>query len=213
MRREGRGGALLSALLALFVAIGAAEAGQVQSDVPDRIDPRARYLIFIQGPAPGEPVANAFAGLGFEVVTERRPASPDPYDLARKASAQVRKLALAGVPPPRIAIMGYDVGGAAALAVSALLRDADLSYVVLAGCGLDERYNRFATQLADQMAGRALHLWEKTDTQAESCQLAFSKAKALDSDEKLLSNGGGHEMFGEADRFWIDLVMAFLDRK
>ena len=65
---------------------------------------------------------------------------------------------------------------------------------------LDDRYNRFAVQFADQMTGRALHLWEKSDLQAESCQLAFSKAKALDSDEKLLSNGGGHEMFGEAER-------------
>src|SRR5689334_4740391 len=116
MGRGGRGVALLSALLALLVATGACEAGQVRADIPDKIDPRARYLIFIQGPAPGEPVATAFADLGFEVVTERRPATPDPYELARKASAQVRKLALAGVTPLRIAVMGYDVGGAAALA-------------------------------------------------------------------------------------------------
>jgi hypothetical protein len=214
MRRRGsRAGASVLVLLALLVAPGSVGAGQVQSDVPERIDPRARYLIFIQGPAPGEPVATAFANRGFEVVTERRLPNPDPFDLARKATGQVRKLLLGGVASPRIGIMGYDVGGTAALVASALLQDPDLSYVVLAGCGLDERYMRFATQLADQMAGRVLHLWEKTDTQAESCQLAFSRAKTLDSDEKLLSNGGGHEMFGEVDPFWVDLVMAFLDRK
>ncbi len=211
MRRSGsRAGTLLLALLAL---IGAAEAGGVRSDVSDRIDPKARYLIFIQGPAPGEPVANAFANRGFEVVTERRNPGPDPFDLARKTAEQVRKLLVGGVPSPRIAIMGYDVGGMAALVASARIRDPDLSFVVLAGCGLDDRFERFATQLADQMVGRVLHLWEKTDPHAESCQLAFSKAKALESDEKLLSNGGGHEMFGEADPFWIDLVMAFLDRR
>jgi hypothetical protein len=214
MRRRGsRGGLVLLALLASLTLVDPARAGQVRSEVPDPIDPRARYLIFIQGPAPGEAVANAFAGRGFEVVTERRLPNPDPFDLARKASTQVRRLLAGGVASPRIAVMGYDVGGTAALVAAALLRDADLSYVVLAGCGLDERYTRFATQLADQMAGRALHLWEKTDPQAESCQLAFSKAKALESDEKLLSNGGGHEMFAEADPFWIDLVIAFLDRK
>ena len=210
MRGGGRAAALLLALLALA---GVAEAGQVRSDVPERIDPGARYLIFIQGPAPGEPVANAFAHRGFEVLTERRPANPDPFDLARRAAEQVRKLVVGGVTPPRIAIMGFDIGGTAALIASARIKDPDLSYVVLAGCGLDDRYERFAIQLADQMAGRMLHLWEKTDPQAESCQLAFSKAKSLASDEKLLSNGGGHEMFGEVDPFWIDLVMAFLDRR
>ena len=210
MRRGGRAAALLLALLALT---GMAEAGQVRSDVPDRIDPSARYLIFIQGPAPGEPVANAFAHRGFEVLTERRNPNPDPFDLARRAGEQIRKLMAGGVTAPRIAVMGYDVGGTAALVAAARIRDPDLSYVVLAGCGLDERYERFATQAADQMTGRVLHLWEKTDPQAESCQLAFSKAKALESDEKLLSNGGGHEMFGEPDPFWIDLVMAFLDRR
>lgn len=215
MRRGGRAAALLLALLALllFAHVGVAEAGQVRPDVPEKVDPSARYLIFIQGPAPGEQVANAFAHRGFEVLTERRNPNPDPFDLARRVGDQVRKLMAGGVAAPRIAVMGYDVGGTAALITSARLKDAALSYVVLAGCGLDDRYERFATQLADQMAGRVLHLWEKTDPQAESCQLAFSKAKLLESDEKLLSNGGGHEMFGEVDPFWIDLVMAFLDRR
>ena len=208
-----RGGGTLAALLLAFIALGGAEAGQVRSDVPDRIDPQARYLIFIQGPAPGEAVANAFANRGFEVLTERRNPDPDPFDLARRAGEQVRKLMVGGVSTPRIAVMGFDVGGTAALVTAARLKDPDLSYVVLAGCGLDERYDRFAAQLADQMVGRVLHLWEKTDPAAESCQLAFSKAKALDSDEKMLSNGGGHEMFGEPDPFWIDLVVAFLDRR
>ncbi|MSP48404.1 MAG: hypothetical protein EXQ95_03645 [Alphaproteobacteria bacterium] len=211
--RGGRGGVLVLALVAFLVATGFSEAGQVRADVPETVDPHARYLIFIQGPAPGEAVANAFAGRGFEVVTERRNPNPDPFDLARKATGQVRRLLLGGISASRIGIMGFDVGGTAALVAAALLRDAELSYVVLAGCGIDDRYYRFATQLADQMAGRALHLWEKTDQQAESCQLAFSKSKTLESDEKLLSNGGGHEMFGEADPFWMDLVLAFLERR
>ena len=210
---QGRVATLLLALATILCLSPGAEAGQVRDEVPDQIDPKARYLIFIQGPAPGELVATAFANRGFEVVTERRKPNPDPFDLARKAIGQIRKLREAGVAPPRIALMGFDQGGAAVLIASALMRDPELSYVVLAGCGLDDRYRRFATQLADQMTGRLLHLWEKTDTQAESCQFALSKARELDSDEKLLSNGGGHEMFGEVDAFWIDLVMAFLDRR
>lgn len=214
MRARGsRAAVLLLVVATIFAGTAGARAGQVQAEVPDRIDPRARYLIFIQGPAPGELVAQAFANRGFEVVTERRRPNPDPFDLARKASGQIRKLREAGVPSPRIALMGFDQGGAAALIASALMRDSELSYVVLAGCGLDDRYRRFAAQLGDQMTGRLLHLWEKTDTQAESCQFALSKARELDSDEKLLSNGGGHEMFGDVDAFWIDLVMAFLDRR
>ncbi len=210
---QGKVAALLLALATILCLSAGARAGQVRDEVPDRIDPKARYLIFIQGPAPGELVATAFANRGFEVVTERRKPNPDPFDLARKATGQIRKLREAGVASPRIALMGFDQGGAATLIASALMRDPELSYVVLAGCGLDDRYRRFATQLADQMTGRLLHLWEKTDTQAESCQFALSKAPELDSDEKLLSNGGGHEMFGEVDAFWIDLVMAFLDRR
>jgi len=214
MRKRGKTGrALLLALVAWLAVPAIGAAGQVTAEVPEKIDPKARYLIFIQGPAPGELVAGAFANRGFEVVTERRLPNPDPFDLARKASNQVRRLIAGGVAAPRIAVMGFDVGGTAALVASALLGEPELSYVVLAGCGIDDRYNRFAASIAEQMAGRVLHLWEKTDTQAESCQLAFSKAKALASDEKLLSNGGGHEMFGEVDAFWIDLVMAFLDRK
>lgn len=210
---EGRVATLLLALATILCLATGARAGQVLAEIPDQINPGSRYLIFIQGPAPGELVAQAFANRGFEVVTERRKPNPDPFDLARKATGQIRKLRDAGVTSPRIALMGYDQGGAAALIASALLGESDLSYVVLAGCGLDDRYRRFASQLADKMTGRLLHLWEKTDTQAESCQFALSKARELDSDEKLLSNGGGHEMFGEVDAFWIDLVMAFLERR
>jgi len=214
MKKQGKtAGALLLALVAWLATPFVVAAGQITSDVPEKLNPQARYLIFIQGPAPGELVSGAFANRGFEVVTERRPPNPDPGDLGRRASNQVRRLLAGGASAQRIAVMGFDVGGTAALVASALLREPELSYVVLAGCGLDDRYNRFAASIAEQMAGRVLHLWEKTDTLAESCQLAFSKAKNLDSDEKLLSNGGGHEMFGEVDAFWIDLVMAFLDRK
>ncbi len=120
---QGKVAALLLALATILCLSAGARAGQVRDEVPDRIDPKARYLIFIQGPAPGELVATAFANRGFEVVTERRKPNPDPFDLARKATGQIRKLREAGVASPRIALMGFDQGGAATLIASALMRD------------------------------------------------------------------------------------------
>jgi hypothetical protein len=199
--------------VAIVLALVDAEAGQVYSDTPPQIDPKGHYLIFLQGPVAGEPVAQGFARRGFDVVTERRPPAADPLDAARKAMAQVRRLLEGGVPGSRIAVAGYDQGGTSAMIAAALLKDPSISYVVLAGCGLDDRYQRFAAQLADQMAGRMLHLWEKTDPQAESCQLAFSRAPQLDSDEKLLSHDRGPEVFWDAAPLWMDLVQGFLHRR
>jgi predicted esterase len=203
-------------LPAFFCAVSlsfAANAGEIYPELPAELDPQRFYLIFLQGPVAGEPVARGFARRGFEVVTERRRPSSDPLEQARKTMAQVTALLQGGVPGSRIAVAGYDLGGTAAMIASALIRDPSISYVVLAGCGLDERYERFAAQLADQMAGRMLHLWEKTDPRAESCQYAFSQAPQLDSDEKLLSNDGGHELFWEPAPFWMDILQQFLERR
>jgi hypothetical protein len=203
-------------LAAFFVALSmitAAQAGEVRPELPMQPDPQRSYLIFLQGPVAGEPVAQGFARRGFEVVTQRRSPSSDPLEQARKTFQQVTTLLHSGVPASRIAVAGYDLGGTAAMIAAALIKDPSISYVVLAGCGLDDRYERFADGLAEEMAGRMLHLWEKTDPQAESCQHAFSKAPRLDSDEKLLSNNGGHELFWEPAPFWMDIVQRFLDQR
>jgi hypothetical protein len=203
----------LAALFCTLSIVSAAQAGDIHPELPTQLDPQRSYLIFLQGPVAGEPVARGFARRGFEVVTERRRPSSDPLEQARKTFAQVTTLLQSGVPGSRIAVAGYDLGGTAAMIASALIKDPSISYVVLAGCGLDERYERFATQLADQMAGRMLHLWEKTDPKAESCQYAFSQAPRLESDEKLLSNIGGEELFWEPAPFWMDIVQQFLEQR
>jgi dienelactone hydrolase len=219
-----RGGphALLAAALLVFAP--AAGAGSVYSAVPDPVDPKARWAIFLHGrivelqgrqgvhpefgPYAFDAIVGALAGRGLEVVAQVRPASTT-HEYSGRVAGQVRKLKAAGVPSGHITVIGFSKGGALARRASAELGDASVGFVILAGCPKKEEG---LEPWVPKMAGRMLSLYDASDEMVGSCTPAFRKAPAVEGSETVLRVGKRHGTFFEPQPEWLDPVAAFANR-
>jgi len=120
--------------------------------------------------------------------------------------AQVQSLLAAGVPPRRIAVVGFSKGGAIALVAASRLRHPEVRFVSLAGCG-DWLFKRFKIDLT----GPVLSLYDKADDLATSCARVLSAgSNAAQRREILLQVGKGHGTFYRPDPAWLDPLAAWL---
>ena len=222
-RRNGRRlTAAGTAVAALLLLAWRPAAGSVSSGLPRRIDPRADYLIFLHGriveehgPHPTDPrfgayeyqgILDSLAARGFAVVGEVRPQGTEIAAYAGHVVAQVRSLLAAGVPPRRIAVVGFSKGGAIALVAASRLRHPEVRFVSLAGCG-DWLFKSFKIDLT----GPVLSLYDAADDLATSCASVLSAGgNAAQRREILLHVGRGHGTFYRPDPAWLDPLAAWL---
>lgn len=188
------------AATAIFVLSMAApaSAGAVHTDVPETVDPNARYLIYLHGARPesfplSEPhptrgifkynkIVSAFAAGGLEVISELRIEKTNPRRYARtRTLEQVKALIAKGVPAHHITVAGFSKGGLMALIVATQAKQPKqpkLNIVNMAGCGKGQfrkAYENFLANDASKMSG------------AKSAQLAF--------EEIVLEVGAGQDTF------------------
>ena len=192
---------------------------QIVAEVPEVIDPDARYLIYLHGAIieragvrPTHPefgvyeyreILEVFAERGFVVISEARPAGTDGTVYAEKAADQVRTLFAAGVPPEHIMVVGFSKGGGIAITVSSILSEERLNFVFMGACGswLDSR-----PQIVPH--GRLLALREASDDLVGSCEGLFARAAGDGGREEItLELGGGHGAFYRPRPGWIDPVV------
>jgi hypothetical protein len=213
---------LLSFLLLPAVALAAG--GAVLSELPKPIDPRGDYLLYLhgriieeEGPRPTSPrfgvyeyrqILDTFAGRGFTVVSEVRPKGTEVAAYAGKVAGQVRALLAAGVPPERIAVVGFSKGGGITLAAAALLlKDRpNVRFVSLAGCAGGRKLD---------LPQPILSLYDSVDDLSTSCGEGFSAAPArtpFEHREIVLHVGKGHGTFYRPDPAWVEPVVEWLRR-
>lgn len=207
-------------------ATTAAHSGAIHGDVPDSVDPRARYLIYLhgaiietQGRRPTHPelgvyeydqILGALAARGFQVISEARPAGTEVPAYAAKVAAQVRRLADAGVPPERIAVAGHSKGGMITIGASSLLDLPDVRFVILAGC-----FGGISRVRDTPLSGHVLSIYDATDRLAGSCAPLFAQAEAagrgpLSHDEIRIDTGHGHGAFYEPREAWLAPIVRWL---
>jgi acetyl esterase/lipase len=189
---------------------------QIYDEVPDAIDPSARYLIYLHGAIieragvrPTHPkfgtyeyrkILEAFADRGLVVISEARPEGTDGMLYAATVADQVRELLAAEVPPEHITVVGFSKGGGIAIATSSMLANDDLNFVFVAACNpwLDSRPEIIAR-------GRLLSLRESSDDLADSCEGLFERSPSRhDHQEILLELGGGHGAFYRPQPEWLN---------
>jgi len=192
---------------------------QILSDVPEEIDPTARYLIYLHGAIieragvrPTHPefgvyeyqeILEVLAGHGFVVISEARPAGTDGTAYAARVADQVRALIKDGVPPEHIVVVGFSKGGGIAITASSILSEDSLNFVFMGACGpwLDSR-------LEIVPHGRLLALREASDDLVGSCEGLFARATSEgEQKEIILELGGGHGAFYRPRPEWIDPVV------
>ncbi len=166
--------------------------GVVLSDLPQRIDTKARYLFYLHGriveeqgvravspqhgPYEYAQILDTLAGRGFVVISEARPRGTDIQQYAPKVVEQINTLLKAGVPPGNITVVGASRGGVIAVAVSTRLKQRAVNFVLLASCGNSDEYRRFKPDLW----GNVLSIYDyKDDSGAGTCQRFFEQATGL----------------------------------
>jgi predicted esterase len=209
-------------LLLLLVPARALGAGRVLRGLPEKIDPRQDYLIYLHGriieeeglrptsPRFGvyeyEKILESFAGRGFVVISEPRPRNADVGVYADKVVGQVRALRRAGVPPEHIAVVGFSKGGGIALLTASKLAEPKVNFVILAGC------SAWPSSAEESLQGRVLSMLDASDDVATTCDKTFAQAKGpLVHEEVVLKLGTGHGTFYRPGD-WLERVAAWIKK-
>lgn len=188
---------------------------------PAHVDPSERYMFYLHGkivedlglpafsPEYGEykyeEILEALESFGFHIISEQRPKDADGWEYARRTSQQLEELLAAGVPPSSITVVGASKGASIATAVSYLVGDPDVNYVLLGSCHptlIDEWTKQGVT-----LSGNVLAIYDIADDEySGSCQELFdsSGGKGLSRfDELVLEVGTGHRILYEPIPEWV----------
>lgn len=204
-------------------------AGAVLRDVPEKIDPAAKYLFYlhgriieVQGVRPRheqhgfyeyEEILRSLASRGFHVISEPRPATTEHVEYARKVASQINRLLAAGVPARRVTVVGASKGGAIAVYVSTLLKNRDANFVVLAGCG-----GETARRLKVDLYGRVLSIYDTKDEyggeggRGVSCSQFYKQSTGLKAANEIeVKLGVGHGLLYKPFKEWVDPAVEWAD--
>lgn len=176
--------------------------GVVLSDVPGKIDAKARYLFYLHGyiveagnTRPASPkfgvyeyeeILESLRRGGFVVISEARRKDPEIEPYAARVAEQVRRLLKAGVPPKQITVVGASQGGWIGMLASTYLKNRGLNFVVIGACGADEGFLKMV-----DLHGNVLFIVERTDKfPVARCQMFLDDATGLGETQTVETNTG-----------------------
>jgi hypothetical protein len=191
--------------------------GAVLSQVPERVEPAARYLIYLhgaiietQGVRPTSPrfgvyeyrrILDAFAERGLVVISEARPRGTEVGSYARKVASQVDSLIARGAAPEHVTVVGFSKGGAIAIRASEILHNPRVNFVFLAACG------SWMSASPPHPVGHILSIHEASDDIGRSCRDFTGGSGSPVQREIEIRIGGGHGAFYRPAPEWIDPVV------
>ncbi|HVG28231.1 MAG TPA: hypothetical protein VM864_00785 [Pyrinomonadaceae bacterium] len=197
--------------------------GVILSDVPRRVDPKARYLLYLHGyiveagntrpvsPKFGvyeyEQILETFRRGGFVVISEARKKDPEIEPYAAKVAGQVRRLLEAGVPPQHITVVGASQGSWIAMLASTYLENRNINFVIIASCAADEGFLNLVN-----LHGKVLSIYEKTDL-SQSCSKYRADATGIGEWKEVEVNTGlKHGFLYRPLKEWTEPTIAWAKR-
>lgn len=211
---------LLLTLLLALQPTAPQKPGVILNAAPTKkVDTSARYLFYLHGrivergrrpisPEYGayeyDQILETFKTQGFVVISEQRPVGTEVEKYAEKVAGQVRKLLKAGVPPRNITLVGASQGSFIAMLTSTYLKNRDVNFVIIAGCGADARF----LDMVD-LHGNVLSIYERTDGPG-SCEKFRVDATGLGKyQEKELQTGLRHGFIYRPIPEWVDATISW----
>ena len=94
------------------------------------------------------------------------------------------------------------------LIISIRLGRDDIKFTVLTSCGNKRSYRVFIIRRPKGLRGKFLIMWDKNDQTAGACDEALRKSRATFTN-KILDDGGGHELFNQPAPVWVDPLVSF----
>lgn len=145
-----------------------------------------------------EKIIDGFRNEGFDVISEARPKETDVERYAEKTAGQIRQLLKDGTPPENITVVGASKGAFIAMLTSTYLKNRDVNFVIIAGCGADKGFLKLVN-----LHGNILSIYEKSDV-AKSCREFFDDAKGLNKQKEVaLETGLAHGFLYHPMREWL----------
>lgn len=189
--------------------------GIILSDVPQKVDAKARYLFYLHGyiveagnTRPTSPkfgvyeyqqILDTFKQSGFVVISEARKQSPEIEPYAAKVAGQVRHLLAAGVPPQNITVVGASQGSWIAMLASTYVKNRGLNFVAIGACSADDGL----LELVD-LHGNVLFISERTDLPAR-CERFRADATGLNDYKEVETNTGQkHGFLYRPMKEWVE---------
>ena len=210
---------LLPFLSALLSATASANPSEIE--LPEVIDPSAKYVFYSHGfivegdnPKPVHQrfgtydfpaIKQALADESYTLIAQHRAANIAPHLHRDALVSAVGRLLDAGVAARNITLVGFSRGGALTIMASDKLKNAQMNYVILAGCaGLVKRH-------ADlQLFGNVLSIYETSDS-VGSCDFVQARSPAISSfSEIAISTGKEHGAFYLPQEQWLSPVKEWL---
>jgi Tol biopolymer transport system component len=178
------------------------------------IDSKAKYLFYLHGKIVEdqgaravsekhgayeyEKIVEGFRAEGFNVVSEARPAETDVEKYAGKVAVEIRGLLKDGVAPENITVVGASKGAFIAMLASTYVKNKNVNYVIIAGCGAGEEFLKLAN-----LYGNVLSIYEKSDVTG-SCRAIFDDAEGLNKQkEVMLETNLAHGFLYRPMREWL----------
>jgi hypothetical protein len=142
------------------------------------------------------------------VISEIRPAKTDPAFYGKKVASWVDQLIQAGIPARNISMVGASKGGVIAAHVSALLRQPDLRFVILAGF-----FRNLESERNLSLHGRVLSIHDASDVFAIAPDDYFKQSPDLSDGESLVTQTGlGHGLVFQPHPAWYAPAVAWISR-
>jgi hypothetical protein len=194
---------------------------------PEGFDPTKHYLFYLHGkiiedngiPAVSpdygeyeyEAILEKISSHGFVVISEQRAKNTDSLEYAKRIARQVTKLLDAGVPAKHITVVGASKGGGIAILASALLKNNDVNFVIMAICtsaSVDEIKQNGMT-----LYGNVLSIYESSDETAGACRdlFSYSEGNGLSRHQEIVLNTGkGHGFLFQPLDEWVVPAMEWV---
>ena len=225
MKTERSSGLPVAALVVAFVGVLAPMA---VAEEPAEVEAApGRYLFYLHGKIVEDQGPDAVSerygryeyeaiveALGQGVLTVRsevRPKDTNPWDYARSVAAEIRELQARNVPLDHVTVVGASKGAAIAVLVSHLLKEAEVSYVLLAICS--EGTENYWSKHDICLHGNVLSIYDDSDDLAGSCRQTADRCgeRLRRFHEIRLATGTEHGLLYRPMKEWVKPTLAWAD--
>lgn len=206
-----------------YFAICDAFASPIFDNIPDRIDPNAKYIFYSHGyivegvdPSPVHPrwgmydypaILEKLTGFGAVVISEHRKAKSSPTKHAEKLKNQVSTLLEMGVPQRNITLIGFSRGGYITALASSAIKETDINYVILAACTTSLSQNEDVV-----LTGHVMSIHESSDSVGSCDEVIKRNPKAASSFKEIeISTGLEHGAFYRPIEAWISPIRSWFE--
>jgi hypothetical protein len=198
-----------------------------QRDLPSHIDVKGYYLFYLHGgvvtvkgdnaindPVPQlgpyqySRILDTVQAHGFYVVSERRMPGIEDSLYALKISRQVDTLLKAGTPVKNIMLVGASAGSHIVLLVANILRNDEMKYVIMGGCGS----NLYKEYLNLKLQGNFLSVIEKSDSHGTCGKIFENRDEVKHFEEVTLDTGLDHGFIYRPFAAWLNVVLQWFEK-